>query len=348
MTTPTSRSSRSPVKNKTVSGNSGRKAHFKNSTTSNAKRKVNEMSGIQTFTAHDLRKMDFPPIRFAIPGYVPEGLTLLCGKPKIGKSWMSLDFAMAIGKGENALGSIPCGQGTVLYCALEDNKRRLQRRMRHRYGDESTWPKPFHFTTRMNRMNEGGLDDLRDWIVENDPALIIIDTLVCVRAQKSRDSGTGYDADYAALAPLQELAGEFGVSIIVIHHLRKMAGDDPLDMVSGTTGLTGTVDKILILNRDGSGVTLYGRGREIEEIEIALELDHGAWKVLGPPSKVWRSDERKAIIDALEKAGKAMGPKAIAGVLNTEEINIRQLLLKMLEVGEVEKERRGFYQLPKN
>ncbi|WP_421360247.1 AAA family ATPase [Agrobacterium rosae] len=343
----TSRSTSSRNKNKISQANSLRKANVSNSKTSNAKRR-DDNSGIHTFTAHDLRKMDFPPIRFAIPGYVPEGLTLLGGKPKIGKSWMSLDFAMAIATGGNALGSIRCEQGTVLYCALEDNRRRLQRRMRHRYGDERTWPKYFHFTTQMNRLGKGGLDDLRDWIVENDPALIIIDTLVCVRAQKSRDTGTGYDADYAALAPLQELAGEFGVSIIVIHHLRKMAGDDPLDMVSGTTGLTGAVDTILILNRDGNGITLYGRGREIEEIETALELDNGAWKILGQASEARRSDQRNVIIDTLAKSNTPMSPSAIAKSLDVSENNIKQLLLKMVKAGELRKRGRGQYELPKN
>lgn len=307
-----------------------------------------EHSGIQTFTAHELQTMDFPPIQYAIAGYVPEGLTLLGGKPKIGKSWMSVDFAMAIAKGGHALGSIPCERGTVLYCALEDNKRRLQRRMRQRYGDESTWPRSFHFTMQMKRLDEGGLDDLRDWITQHAPTLIIIDTLVCVRPRKSRDSGTGYDADYAALAPLQELAGETGVSIIVIHHLRKMAGDDPLDMISGTTGLTGAVDTILVLSRDGHGVTLYGRGREIEEIETALELDHGIWKILGPAADVHRSDERKAIIGVLAKANKPMSPKEVAQTLDRNENNIRQLLHQMSKAGEVEAKSRGAYILPKS
>lgn len=197
-------------------------------------------------------------------------------------------------------------------------------------------------------LDDGGLDDLRDWIIEQGPTLIIIDTLVCVRPRKSRDTGTGYDADYAALAPLQELAGETGVSIIVIHHLRKMAGDDPIDMISWTTGLTGAVDTILVLSRDGSGVTLYGRGREIEEIETALELDHGAWKILGPASEVRRSEARNAIIDILAKSNKPMSLKAIAENLDADENNVKQRLFKMTKDGQVEKESRGQYRLPKN
>lgn len=327
--------------------NLSRPRHSKARVMPTAKEKANSHSGIETFTAHELQKMAFPPIQYAVEGYIAEGLTLLAGKPKIGKSWMAVDIAMAIAKGDMALGSIPCRKGTVLYCALEDNERRLQRRMRKLYGDESTWPKSFHFTTHMKRLDEGGLDDLHDWILDYKPALVIVDTLVCVRPQNRRDGG-GYDADYAALSPLQELAGELSVCIIVIHHLRKLMGDDPLDMVSGTTGLTGAVDTILILSRGGHGVTLYGRGREIEEIETALELSGGAWKILGPASEVRRSEERGDILTILEGADKPMTPKAIADALNIPATNVKQLLFKMAKAGEVQKKSRGQYSMPEN
>lgn len=290
--------------------------------------------------------MDFPPVRYAVEGYIAEGLSLLAGKPKIGKSWMALDFAMAIAKGDVALGSIPCKQGNVLYCALEDNKRRLQRRMRQRYGHESGWPRAFYFTTQIPRLNEGGLKWLENWILEKDPALVIIDTLVNVRGRSGREGG--YDADYAALSPLQELAGELGVPILVVHHLRKMVGDDPLDMISGTTGLTGAVDTALVLHRDGNGVTLYGRGREIEEFEMAVEFDHGAWSVLGEAAEIHRSQERAAILDVLANATEPMGPKEIADALGAEVNNVKQLLYKMAISGEVQKQGRGQYSVSEN
>ncbi|MFK5979718.1 MAG: AAA family ATPase [Rhizobiaceae bacterium] len=302
--------------------------------------------GIKTFTANELQHMDFPPVQYAVDGYIAEGLTLLAGKPKIGKSWMALDFAMAIATGDVALGSIQCKQGTVLYCALEDNQRRLQRRIRQRYGDESNWPKALHMTTQLPRLNEGGLEWVEEWVLDNNPALVIIDTFVCVRPS-SKGKG-GYDTDYAALSPLQKLAGELGVCIVVIHHLRKMVGDDPLDMISGTTGLTGAVDTALVLHRGGNGVTLYGRGREIEEVEMAVKLDQGGWKILGEPSEVQRSQERKDILEVLSKSTEPMGPKEIADVLDIEVNNIKQLLFKMASADEVQKQERGKYTLSEN
>lgn len=300
--------------------------------------------GLSTFTANELQAMEFPPLEFLVEGLITEGLTLLAGKPKMGKSWMALDMAMSVAIGCETLGDRPCRKGTTLYCALEDNPRRLRRRMLHVYGDQTNWPMDFHFSTQMKKLDDGGLDDLEDWIAEHQPKLIIIDTLACVRPTSR--SKKEYDADYAALSPLQKLAGEHGIAIIVIHHLRKMSGDDPLDMVSGTTGLTGAVDNVLVLDRKSDGATLYGRGREMDDIDIAVELENGFWRILGDTDTVRISSERKAIIKILRNVDEPMGPKDIADTLNWPQENVRQLLKSMATDGDVQKLKRGKYSLP--
>lgn len=297
-------------------------------------------AAISTISAEALQSKVFPPLRYAVEGYLAEGVTLLAGKPKIGKSWMALDFAMAVATGELALGSVRCRQGPVLYCALEDNHRRLKRRMSQLYGDVENWPPGLHFATQVSRLGDGLVDDLRDWIEAHRPKLVIIDTFAGVRPQSRRE---GYDADYAALSPLQEMAGQMGVAILVIHHLRKMQGDDPFDMISGTTGLTGAVDAAFVLHRGKQGVTLYGRGREIEEMEQAVEFVGGMWKVLGNAAEVRRSDERSAILGVLEGADEPMGPKEIASALGWKTDNVKQLVFKMHKDGEIQKRGRGRY-----
>jgi hypothetical protein len=300
--------------------------------------------GLQTFTANDLQAIDFPPLEFLVEGLITEGLTLLAGKPKMGKSWMALDLAMSVALGSEALGTRQCQQGTALYCALEDNQRRLQRRMHHIYGDAINWPPNFHFSTHMSRFDEGGREELEAWINEHQPSLIIIDTLVHIRPKRRSDNG--YEADYAALGPLQELAGEYGIAILVIHHLRKMNSDDPLDMVSGSTGLTGAVDTVLVLDRKSHGTTLYGRGREMDDIDITLELDDCLWHILGDSDEIKISTERKAIVELLRNETIAMGPKSIAEALNQPQDNIRQLLSSMVTDGDLRKQGRGKYVLP--
>jgi len=74
-------------------------------------------------TAAELQTKQFPPLRFVVPDLIPEGLTLLAGKPKVGKSWMVLDIAIAVASGRYTLGNLKPEQGDVLYLALEDGGR---------------------------------------------------------------------------------------------------------------------------------------------------------------------------------------------------------------------------------
>jgi RecA-family ATPase len=298
-------------------------------------------------TAAELQGKDFPPVRWVVPDLIPEGLTILAGKPKLGKSWLVLDVALAVARGGWTLGDRHCARGSVLYAALEDGQRRLKERMRKVCASES-WPAGLAFRTEIPNLGAGGLDQLAGWIDgARDPRLIIVDTFAKVRPAKTRDE-TQYEADYRAAGLLKTLADKTGVGVIIVHHVRKMEADDPLDAVSGTNGLTGAADTILVLKRDGSGVTLYGRGRDIEEQELALEFrrQECRWSVLGSADEVHRSDERKAIIDALRDSAEPMSPREIADVTEHAYGATRKLLHAMTRDGEVKKLGRGRYGLP--
>ena len=225
------------------------------------------------FTAADLQKMKFSPIAWVVRRYLCEGLSILAGKPKLGKSWLALDWGIATARGGFTMGDIQCIEGDVLYLALEDNRRRLQGRMQKLVGD-APWPERLSFRTEVDRLNEGGADQFRQWLESvPDPRLVIVDVLASVRSTR-RSQESPYESDYAALAELKALADEFRVAILVIHHLRKMEADsDPFDCVSGTTGLTGCADTTIVLKGGTQGVTLYARGRDVTECEDAVTFD---------------------------------------------------------------------------
>jgi len=207
--------------------------------------------------------LTFSPIKYVVPGVIVEGLTLLAGKPKLGKSWLLLHMAIAVARGGFTLGDIHCAEGDVLYLALEDNLRRLQARMTKLLGLQQ-WPSRLQFLCEMLRLAEGGLAKIKEWIAGAEhPRLVIIDTLAMVRMPNRKDQST-YDADYAAVKELRKLANEAGIAIVLVHHLRKADADDAFDTVSGTLGLTGAPDTILVLKRDTAGnVILHGRGRDL-------------------------------------------------------------------------------------
>ena len=100
--------------------------------------------GNKSLSAKELNAMRFEPIKYVVPGIIVEGLTLLAAKPKMGKSWMMLHASVAVARGGFTLGDIHCIEGDALYCALEDNLRRLQSRMTKLLGTEE-WPARLFF-----------------------------------------------------------------------------------------------------------------------------------------------------------------------------------------------------------
>jgi hypothetical protein len=116
-----------------------------------------------------------------------------------------------------------------------------------------------------------------------NPRLIVIDVLAMFRP-RSGNRDNLYEADYHAIQGLQALAGELNVAIAIVHHVRKSGSDvDPFEKVSGTLGLSGAADAVLIVDKDSKGETLYGRGRDVEEIEKAVSFDRLTcrWTILG-------------------------------------------------------------------
>jgi hypothetical protein len=301
-------------------------------------------------SAADLRRKAFPALRYVVPNLLAEGCTLLAGRPKLGKSWLMLDIGLAVAAGRICLGETQCEQGDVLYLALEDNERRLRRRIDKILGTFGVeWPDAFQYATEWPRANEGGVEEIRDWLVSaKNPRLVVVDVLMMFRATGNRDNQ--YEADYIAIKGLQALAGEFNVAIVIVHHTRKSGSDvDPFEKVSGTLGLSGAADAALILDRDGNGATLYGRGRDVEEVEVAVAFDKLTcrWNILGAAAEVRRSDERSVILGVLKEADEPMSPKDImiaAELSNRNAIDI--LLFKMVRAGEVQKVGRGLYTTP--
>lgn len=303
---------------------------------------------LDIISAETLQAKDFPPLVFVVDQLIVPGMTILAGRPKEGKSWLALSLCNAVATGGKALGGLDCDQGDVLYLALEDNQRRLKSRLQmlSPYDD---WPSRLAFATECPRLDDGGLDKIRAWIEEaNSPKLVVVDVFVKVRAQKQGSDG-GYEADYAAAAPLQRLAIEHGIAILCIHHTRKMPSDDPLEAVSGTNGLTGAADTILVLKREAintGDAVLYGRGRDFPECELALSFNDATceWLHVGDASEFRANKEAQEIIDALKTSDQAMGALEIAEILVGVPIeNIRKRLKRMSDRGQIIKISMGMY-----
>ena len=246
-----------------------------------------------TITAAALDRKEYPEQRQIIEKIRPEGQTVLGSRPKKGKSWLELGFAVAVASGTRALGAFETTAGDVLYLALEDSERRIKSRLQMLLGEE---PKPerLHFATKWPRLDAGGLDALRLWLEQHpDAAMIIIDTFTRVRPPKPPGADP-YQADSEATAALQRLALEFHVAIVLVMHQRKSAADDVFDTISGTMGMTASADVVSVLTRENSGEgRLNLTGRDIEERTLALSFEGGTWQYLGEADE----DEEPAPLD---------------------------------------------------
>ena len=304
-------------------------------------------------TANDLQAMTFPPVRHIVPGYISEGATIIAGKPKIGKSWLTLDLCFAATSDRFTLGTLKPVQGDVLYLALEDNNRRLKRRMAKICpSKEARWPKRLALVTDWKRADEGGLDDIEDWCRSvADPVMVVIDTLEKFRPIQNGKSNA-YSADYAAVTGLQKIAGTHRIAVVINHHVRKMEADDPFDTVSGTLGLTGAADTIIVLKRHAGAVTLHARGRDIEEVETALQFERATcrWTILGTASEVYVSNERAAVLSALVGAGsEGLAVSEIMAATGSKSRGAMDVLLfQMKKEGAVQRLKRGVYAIPQD
>jgi len=292
--------------------------------------------------ASELLKKVLPEHRWAVRGVLAEGLGLLVGRPKIGKSWLALNLALAIASGGVALGKIRVDAGDVLYLSLEDNERRLKARLISILGDEPC-PDRLTLSTSWPKLDERGLQWLEAWAEKHPQGrLIIIDTLQRVRPAATRN-GSIYGDDYAALSGLQGMAGRRGLTILVLHHTRKMASDDPLETVSGTQGLGGAADSVLVLKRERTqrDATLFVTGRDVEEDLITLRWNPigTSWALLGDAL----SEERLAVITLLRHAGKPLSLKDIGLGLGKPADPVRLLCWRMATAGQIATVRPGVY-----
>ena len=154
-----------------------------------------------------------------------------------------------------------------------------------------------------------------------------------------------YEADYAALADLNKLANELGLAIVVVHHTRKMAADDLMETVSGSYGVSGAVDTILVMATKSSGTVLDIRGRDVEAAELAIEFSKEScrWRVLGTAAEVHISEQRAKIVAVLVEAGGPMGIAALIQATGTKRNPLELLLGRMAKDGDIKRVGKGLY-----
>ncbi|MFV8130051.1 AAA family ATPase [Streptomyces syringium] len=299
------------------------------------------------WTADQLMDAHFPDPKWAVPGILAEGVSLLAGPPKVGKSWLSLGLGLSVAAGGKAFDSVPVKGGPVLYLALEDTPRRLQTRMGKLLGGQKA-PAGLTLVTECPPFPQGGSDAIAGWLDRNpDARMVVIDVFAKMRGA-SPQGASAYDADYVAVGYAKRIADHYGVAVVLVHHVRKMASEDFLTEVSGTNGIAGAADATLVLKRargQADGI-LHVTGRDVDEAEYALSFQpaSGAWHLLdGPASDHTIGDTRAAVLRYV-RANPGARPKDIADALpQTDADTIRRTCSRMAADGQLTKDGSGRY-----
>jgi hypothetical protein len=253
----------------------------------------------------ELYDTKFQEPRWAIPGLIPEGLTLLGGRPKVGKSWLALQMAHSVGTGGTFFGK-PVEKGAVLYIALEDGPRRLQDRIKkHKIPREAM----ITFERDWPPLQKEGMALLFDEIVQHEYRMVIIDTLT--RSLRGQDQNDQPAID-AVMSNIQRMAIDHHLAILFNDHTNKpkvnVIMGDPVDDIMNSTVKTAVADLVLALYKDQgkAGAMLKGRGRDVEEVDLELKWDPVTccWQCEGQAGQIRMTEARKEVLETLETLGK--------------------------------------------
>ncbi len=239
---------------------------------------MDERKKLELISSVEIMNTPMKKQRFIVNGMIYPGIHILSGDPKIGKSWMMLDMCLAVAKGEDFLGR-KTEQGQVVYMALEDTFVSLQSRM-YELTDEPS--ENLFFTLLANSIGNGLEEDLQECKkMFPDLKMIVIDTL-----QKIRNNiDTKYGADYRELSVLKSIADSLGSAIVLVHHNRKAHDSNPNNLISGTNGIAGCADGLLVFTRNGENAKLHISGRGAPSLELNLKRERSKWILLDDAPK---------------------------------------------------------------
>ena len=240
---------------------------------------MQESKKLQVIDGESLMDMELAAPKFCIKGLLPQGLCILGGAPKVGKSWLVLDLCVRIAKGE-PMWNLETVQGTTLYLCLEDPYFRIQQRLGC-ITDEA--PPNIFFANAAGSLADDLESQIKSFVQEHsDTVLVVIDTFQMIR---NGSNDPTYSSEYEELQKLKRLADDLSICLLLVHHLRKQGDRDPINRISGTTGISGAADAVFVLEKDDrrkSDATLICTGRDLEhrELELRFAKESCTWELI--------------------------------------------------------------------
>lgn len=258
-----------------------------------------------SYTLAELLAAEFPDPVWLVPGFIPVGLVVLAGRPKLGKSWMALQLAGAVASGSKFMNT-ETPRRPALYIALEDSAKRLRDRItRQRTPGAASINFEFDFPSLSDDRALLMLERLR---AEHGYQLIVIDTLARALGRVDQNDQVAVGL---VVGQLQRWAIQHDVCLLLVDHHKKPSAtvNDLVSDVLGATSKTAVADAVIGLYRQRGqrDATLKITGRDVEERELSVELDKNTfnWVLRGDADQVAVGKAEQAVIEALQVFGDA-------------------------------------------
>ena len=275
------------------------------------------------------------PLKLCDP-WAMEGLNIIAGRPKLGKTTLERQKMAAAATASPFLDSKfdkPC---LCMFLSLEEGE--IVTRLKFKkagFGDEALAAIQLHFIWERG---ESGVNMLDRYLDKNpDVQLVVIDSLTRFR-QLPDVRVPPFMADYNAVAMLQDCCKRHpGVCIDVIHHTRKAKSEDPIDDISGTYGLTAACDSYVVLRHHADGASMFIGGRlwMREESSYIIKREGGGWAMLGV--NLGLPDEQVQTLTLIKESAGGLGGAELGVKLNISTQAAWQRIDLLIEKGFVVK-----------
>jgi RecA-family ATPase len=289
------------------------------------------------WTAEEILNTEYPPLKWVVPDIIPEGLSLLGGRPKVGKSWLALQIAYAVATGGQALGK-QLTQGRVIYIDREDSQRRISDRL-HTIGASGT--KHLLFAEKWPSLERTGIDLLAKVVEQEAPTLVILDTFTRM-LEKSDQTNSSEMA--AVLGPLQSMTIDYGFSLHILDHHNKMADPDAdlSQSLFGSVAKAGVADVLVGLFR--TSTEREGRlkvtGRDVDDLDFVVHMseENAVWTIVGNATAIQKETNKDMVLQAvtdLVELGQTPYNLTIAKHIGMNTGNVNRLLQTLLREGKI-------------
>ncbi|MGA2503151.1 MAG: AAA family ATPase [Anaerolineales bacterium] len=288
---------------------------------------------LKTIDSAIIMQTEYPPVPWIVPDLLPPGLTVLSGKPKVGKSWLALQLALSILTGGKMFGR-DVEMGRVLYLALEDNERRLQDRMKKQGWPVNPGGVDFMlfdtFRDQIGALNSHGGKRLLKNVEIKKYRLVIVDTFSRSIQGEQLDVGEMTQA----VGTLQQYALSKGIGLLFLDHMPKNTGDltDPIQHIYGSVSKAAALDTVWGLYKErgkvGAKLAITGRDIKDETLKLTFDMCGCYWHCEGNALDFEMTIQRKAILETLEDLGRCQAV-AIADATGQQINHVRERLAEL-------------------